>query len=442
MSEGVTPVRYAIVGLGSRADMYVDALATRFPANARLVALCDTNETRMGVHNRRLVEQHGLAALPTYAPADFTEMLSRERVDAVMICTTDSAHDDYLVATVEAGLRAVTEKPMTTDVEKARRILEAQQRTGGRIEVTFNYRYNPVHQRVRELLAEKVIGDVGSVHFEWLLDVQHGADYFRRWHRNRENSGGLLVHKSSHHFDLVNWWLGDAPDSVVGLGNLFFYGAEGGARTGYAKDYARAAGSQAAATDPFALDMAASPRLTELYLDAEHEDGYHRDRNVFAGDIDIEDDMSVLARYRGGASLTYQLTAYAPYEGYRVSFNGTKGRLELDVLENDYARSPLEHGSRMGATPGSVEEVVPTRTAITLRPLFQPAEVLLDEPMRPGHGGGDDLMLDALFGPPAADPLGLRADHVAGARALAIGLAATKSFGTGGLVRIADLLPI
>ena len=49
-----------------------------------------------------------------------------------------------------------------------------------------------------------VIGNVVSVDFHWLLDTRHGADYFRRWHRNKRNSGGLLVHKATHHFDLVN----------------------------------------------------------------------------------------------------------------------------------------------------------------------------------------------------------------------------------------------
>jgi|EP01046_Picozoa_sp_COSAG06_P080636 predicted dehydrogenase len=45
------------------------------------------------------------------------------------------------------------------------------------------------------------IGEIKSVHFEWLLDTIHGADYFRRWHRNKNNSGGLMVHKATHHFD-------------------------------------------------------------------------------------------------------------------------------------------------------------------------------------------------------------------------------------------------
>ena len=62
------------------------------------------------------------------------------------------------------------------------------------------------------------------MHFEWLLDTAHGADYFRRWHRLKDVSGGLLVHKSTHHFDLVNWWLADVPTRVYASGGLKFYG--------------------------------------------------------------------------------------------------------------------------------------------------------------------------------------------------------------------------
>ena len=61
--------------------------------------------------------------------------------------------------------------------------------------MAFNYRYAPHHTKIRELVRDGVIGEVYSVHFEWLLNTVHGADYYRRWHRNKANSGGLLVHK-------------------------------------------------------------------------------------------------------------------------------------------------------------------------------------------------------------------------------------------------------
>ncbi len=213
--------------------------------------------------------------------------------------------------------------------------------------MAFNYRFNPVHEMVRTLLAAGEIGEIGSVHFEWLLDVRHGADYFRRWHRDKANSGGLLVHKSGHHFDLVNWWLGAAPGR----------GVRG--RAGCSSTARPAAGTATPATttartaarpppdDPFAVDLAGNPRLRELYLDAEAEDGYLRDRNVFAPGVTIEDDMAVLVRYDTGATMTYHLTAYAPWEGYRLMVNGSQGRLELEVVESDHV-SPAAAGDAQG----------------------------------------------------------------------------------------------
>ncbi len=71
------------------------------------------------------------------------------------------------------------------------------------------------------------IGKVTSVDFSWYLDTRHGADYFRRWHRLREKSGSLWVHKSTHHFDLVNWWLDADPVEVWAVGRLQNYGKQG-----------------------------------------------------------------------------------------------------------------------------------------------------------------------------------------------------------------------
>ena len=434
--------RYAIVGTGARAELYTRALATEHADVAELAALADVNPVRLAAHNRRLADL-GAASVPAYAADDFTAMLAKERVDTVIVSTVDATHDGYIVAALDAGCDVITEKPMTTDEERCRRVLAAARRGPGSVTVTFNYRYNPVHEKVRELLAGGAIGEVASVHFEWLLDVRHGADYFRRWHRDKGSSGGLLVHKASHHFDLVNWWLGAEPIEVSAIGRLFFYGAEAGHRHGYARDYERAHGSPAARDDPFALHLADNPGLRALYLEAEDADGYHRDRNVFAPGVSIEDDMAVLVRYSSGAGMTYHLTAYAPWEGYRIAFNGSKGRLEVDVVENDHVaptvagavkgHSAALHGVEAAAERGSVR--------ILLRPFWEPpTEVAVEGLSRRGHGGADARMLAALLRPdPPPDPLDRRATHVEGARALLVGLAANRSIATGERVRVADL---
>jgi len=430
--------RYALVGTGSRAEMFIRSLLDHSD-RAELVAFADVNQARMDTHNAWLAST-GAPTVPTYRAADFVTMLDKERVDVALVTSVDSTHDEYIVAALQAGCDVVTEKPMTTDVPRCQRILDAVAKHRGRVTVSFNYRYNPLHEKVREVLASGEIGEVGSVHFEWLLDVRHGADYFRRWHRDKANSGGLMVHKASHHFDLVNWWLGAAPVEVMAYGRLFFYG-EAGHRHGYARDYARAHGSTEAADDPFAIDLAANPHLRALYLDAEVEDGYHRDKNVFAPGVTIEDDMAVLARYTNGATMTYHLTAYSPWEGYRVMFNGSRGRLELHVMENDFV-SPAGAKGLKGALHGVEAAVEEGAARITVHPFWErPREVPVPGHTREGHGGADARMTAVLFGG-ENDPMGREASARDGALALLTGLAANRSFETGLPVQVADLLTI
>ncbi|WP_328347588.1 Gfo/Idh/MocA family protein [Micromonospora sp. NBC_00421] len=432
--------RHALVGTGARAEMFVRALVTDHADTAELVAFADVNQARMDAHNRWLTEL-GHPAVPTYRAGDFAAMLAKEQVDVVLVTSVDVTHDEYVVAALRAGCDVVTEKPMTVDAARCRRILDAVAETGRQVTVAFNYRYNPLHEQVRRLLADGAVGEIGSVHFEWLLDVRHGADYFRRWHRDKASSGGLMVHKASHHFDLVNWWLDATPVEVYAAGRLFFYG-DAGRRHGYARDYDRAHGSPAADDDPFALRMADHPRLRELYLDAEGEDGYHRDRNVFAPGVSIEDDMAVLARYSTGATMTYHLTAYAPWEGYRVMVNGSRGRLELEVTESDFV-SPAAAGALKGAALHGDEAAVEHGEAtLTLRPFWAPpTRIPVEGYTRQGHGGADARMTRVIFGG-EPDPLGRAATAHDGALALLTGLAANRSFDTGDPVRVADLLTL
>ena len=197
--------------------------------------------------------------------------------------------------------------------------------------LTFNYRYSPRNSALRQVIQDGLIGEVTSIDFQWMLDTKHGADYFRRWHREKKNSGGLLVHKASHHFDLVNWWIHSTPRRVYASGGLRFYGAENAAVRGLGERPER--GTRDGAHDGFDLDLRENANLKALYLDAEGHDGYVRDRDVFGEGITIEDNLALVVDYANGATLSYSLNAHAPWEGYRVAVNGTLGRVELDVVE-------------------------------------------------------------------------------------------------------------
>src|SRR5664279_4725339 len=289
--------RYALVGTGSRAEMYVDALSGKYNAFAELVALCDLSQIRMNWHNQRLQRLFGVPARPTYTADQFDRMIAETKPDTVIVTTMDATHHRYIIRAMELGCDVITEKPMTTDVHKLRAIFDAIQRTGRSLRVTFNYRYAPAYTRFRELIMQGIVGRPLLVDFAWILNTSHGADYFRRWHREKQNSGGLLVHKATHHFDLINWWVDSYPQTVVALGDLLFYGRQNAEARAEHYPYARYTGEEAAKNDPFALFLDEKEILRGLYLEAEAETGYIRDRNVFGDPITIEDTMAITARY-------------------------------------------------------------------------------------------------------------------------------------------------
>jgi predicted dehydrogenase len=413
--------RYAQVGTGSRAGFYNEAIAGTFKATSELVAICDVNQTRMDLTNRRLQESYGQKPVPTYTYERFDEMVKATKPDTVIVTSIDRTHHRYIIRAMELGCDVISEKPMTVDEVKCQAILDAITRTGKQLRVTFNYRYAPHNTKVRELLRDGVIGDVNAVHFEWNLDTSHGADYFRRWHRDKRNSGGLLVHKSTHHFDLVNFWLASRPKTVFAFGDLMFYGRENAEKRGVTRFYSRVHGQANAAGDPFALDMARNPDLKAVYLDAEQDDGYVRDQSVFGDGISIEDTMSVLVRYASGAMMSYSLAAYSPWEGYRVNFTGTKGRLEVEVVERSYVSLA---GDR--AIEGAANVI-----RIMVRPQFAPPYEVQIPTGTGGHGGGDPVLLNDIFGTPDPDPFNRAASHVDGAWSILTGISANRSIRTG-----------
>ncbi|MEV8271684.1 Gfo/Idh/MocA family oxidoreductase [Microbacterium sp. NPDC077184] len=420
--------RYALIGAGHRAHMYVDALTGPYAETAELVAICEPNPVRAAYHADRVHAATG-ASPAVYGPDDVETMIRTERVDRVIICARDDLHAPLIVRSLDAGADAVVEKPLTIDAPSAAAIEDAIDRTGRDVVITFNYRYSPRNSALRELIQRGEIGRVTSVDFSWMLDTKHGADYFRRWHREKEHSGGLLVHKASHHFDLVNWWIRSEPRRVFASGGLRFYGAENAA-------------AHRADSDLFGLDIRQDAVLGALYGEAAAHDGYRRDRDVFSEGITIEDNLALVVDYASGATLSYSLNAHAPWEGYRVAVNGTEGRAELEVVERgavlpDEGLHPVLDPSATDA--GSSGSLRAEGERLLVQRHWEAAREVEIPDAGGGHGGGDRLLLADVFEGPGDDPLGRPADWRDGVRSIAVGIAGNRSLETGQAVRVAEL---
>ena len=405
--------KYVIVGAGMRgyymfgkrisADIYKD--------DASIEGIYDINPVRA----RKFAKDCG--GFKAYE--NFDTMLDEVKPDYVIVTTIDCFHHEYIIKALDAGCDVISEKPMTIDSDKCNAILEAEKRSGKQVQVTFNMRFMPYMQRIKKLIQEGVIGQILTIDLEWHLDTRHGADYFRRWHRYIKKSGGLLLHKSTHHFDIINWWLNSYPKEVSAFGARNFYGPtrnERGSRclTCEYKDSCEYYWNIEDGGDQF---------YKRFYFEAEQEDGYIRDSCVFDESIDIYDNMTVNVEYDSGALLAYSLIAHSPYEGWNASINGTNGRLEIgEIYSGHGSESEYNHIKYYDRANELITYNIPKSKGV--------------------HGGGDDKLIRMLIKNDIADDMGVQATSMDGAMSILIGAAANISIQNKKVVSIKDLLKL
>jgi predicted dehydrogenase len=397
-TRGGRRLRIAQVGTGGRGVFWARSLTQNFNDVVEIVGLCDINAKRVEAAR----EMIGTRA-PGYV--DFDRMVEETMPDTVLITTVDSSHAGYIVRAMELGRDVITEKPLCTDEQQCQAILDAEKKYGRKLTVAFNARHYPQARKMKELLLEKTIGDVVSVDYQEYLDTSHGASYFRRWHRIKEFSGTLLVSKSCHHFDQVNWWLDAVPVEAMAYGDLKFYGKNNSFRSTHCRVCPFKQRCQ------FYSDVTKSAHAMKLYVACESEDGYHIDGCVWRQDVNIQDTYAVMAKYSNGARLTYTANTFMPYEGQEIAINGTRGRIDFNMYGGGGFR---DHVVRLTRNFGK-SELVP-----------------IDE-RAGGHGGADPSLHELIFrGQSAPDPLGLRAGSVAGAYSSLLGIAGYRSIERGG----------
>lgn len=426
--EPDTKIKLALVGTGSRgAGFWGRDLAKNFPG-CEFIALCDINRGRVA-----FVKKYMNASCPTYTNVD--AMLKEIKADYIIVTTVDSTHDEIIVKALNAGFNVITEKPMTTDEVKCKKILDAEKKTGKKVVVAFNYRHSVHAMQLKELLAAERVGKITSVDFNWYLNVHHGADYFRRWHGRMAKGGSLWVHKATHHFDLLNWWLNSEPVEVSAYGSLEHYGKNNSFRG------AKCRGCEHKPNCKFYWDIMTNQQYVNLYVNNEQHDGYIRDGCVWSNEIDIYDKMSAQILYANGVIVNYSLTTYSPYEGWQIAFNGMKGRIEtwedipyMQKTPDDQAkRHAIEMSNADDAIAGEVREIIAWDN------FAGNYEIYTTPKIKGGHGGGDIRMQRRIFIDKNDNPHHVMAGTREGAMSILIGVAARKSIKLKRPVKISEL---
>jgi predicted dehydrogenase len=405
-----TKQKIAIVGTGVRGiGMFGRDLAKNFTEFVQVVGLCDINPGRLKTASEAIK-----AGCPLFT--NLEELITQQKPDTLIVTTTDAAHHEVIIKGLQMGCNIITEKPLTIDEIKAQAILDAERISGKKVIVTFNYRYPPYRAKIKELLMKGIVGEIKAVEFNYYLSHQHLVQYMQRWHGHKDKGGSLWVHKATHHFDMVNWYINSEPEQVFAYGSLERFGKKGPYRGKNCRN------CEHTAKCPYYWDINKDENLKKLYADNEHYDGYIRDNCVFRESIDIYDKHSAMVKYANGVNLSYVLTGHSDNEGYYMAFDGTEGRLEVRV-----GGHPEKEYNELIFIPES-------------RFTDRKVEIIKAEHKPGGHWGGDPIMMDKLFkNPEAPDPLGQQAGVRDGVMSILTGIAARKSCASGLPVNIKDL---
>lgn len=192
-------IGYAVLGLGIGA---AHAEAAEASENAELVALCDIDEKRLDKYSK---------LYPNATPyTSFDELIKDDRVDIISVCLPSYMHADFAVRAMEAGKNVLCEKPLDITPERAILIEDARRRTGMKVGVVHQNRFNLNMYPIKKAVDDGRLGKInlGTFGVKWYRE----QSYYDRggWRGTWEyDGGGSLINQAIHTVDLMHWLMGD-----------------------------------------------------------------------------------------------------------------------------------------------------------------------------------------------------------------------------------------
>ena len=200
-------MKVGFLGTGSMGLSHIQLLRDEFP-EVELAAVFDTHPPSL--------EKAKQAAPNAAVCRDAEDLLARD-IDAVFISTPGFMHADDTEKSLRAGKHVFAEKPVMTTRDGCRRMVELAERHRDKV-VLINHelRYSRYFAKVKQLIAA---GEIGEPQLVWCKEFR--GPFLKKvgdWIQDSRYSGGCLVDKNCHHFDLMNWWIGARPAKVCGFG--------------------------------------------------------------------------------------------------------------------------------------------------------------------------------------------------------------------------------
>jgi predicted dehydrogenase len=197
-------LKIGVIGLGI-GRMHIQRYLTH--PGAKVVAAADLNQDRVDLN----AKEFGLTGY-----TDAEEMLAKEKLDIVSVCTPNKFHKDLTIKALQSGAHVLCEKPMAMNSDEAREMLLAAKTSGKRLGINFSYRFSDQSWALKSIVDEGILGEIYYARTIW--HRRRGMPGFGGWFGQKALSGGgPLIDLGVHRLDLALWLMGyPKPKWVMG----------------------------------------------------------------------------------------------------------------------------------------------------------------------------------------------------------------------------------
>jgi len=373
-------VKVILIGAGGRGLTYVTTGKKHCP-EMELVAIADPNPVRRGYVKDSF-------DLPDECFYEYGEDLLEQpkMADAAIIATQDRDHFRLAMKAIEKGYHLLLEKPAAPTPEECIAIEKAAKEKGVMVLICHVLRYTPFFTLIKKLLDEGRVGKVMNiVHFEGVGDHHYSHSYVRGQWRNTAESAPMILAKSCHDIDIIQWLMDEPCKRVQSFGSLNYFCKKN--KPADAPEFCNRGCPHEAECPYSAIKLYRQRQVPWITRHAtkklnptdEELDQLITETNygrcVFDCDNDVVDQQVVNMEYESGATASFVMSAFNT-GGRRIRIMGTKGELE----------------ARMGQDIISVYDFITRK-----REEFSIQNFIADESIEGGHGGGDVGITRAFF---------------------------------------------